>query len=298
MDSIDRRHFLGVSAGVAAGLATSSMSTAEIPAPLPVETVSKGVPMTRLAMGTGVRASKRCSDQTRMGFEKFVSLLRHGYDRGIRFFDLADLYGTHVYFREALRHMERDQLAILTKIWWPYDGPRNKTAEPHRADIARSTLERFCHEISTDYLDIVLLHNLHVKSWPMLMQPYMDELDAAKERGEVRMVGVSCHDFGAMATAAEHPWVDVILARINPQQVKMDGTPEEVTQVLRTAKENGKVVLGMKIFGEGKLTDRKEHCIQFAQELGVLDAMTIGFDEPEQIDEVLQLMAEYPATAW
>ena len=98
-----------------------------------------GIRMSRLGQGTGVHGGERQSDQTRMGFEKLVDLMRHAYDRGIRFFDLADLYGTHVYFREALKSMERDKLAILTKVWWRYDGPEDQTSRPERRQMAKST---------------------------------------------------------------------------------------------------------------------------------------------------------------
>jgi len=298
MDSLDRRHFLGASAGVAAALAVSGeLRAAEVPAPPIVPLGDTGIKLSRLAQGTGVRGGDRQSNLTRLGFEKLVALFHHAYDRGIRFFDMADLYGTHIYFREALRTIPREEVAILTKIWWPYDGPRSETDDPERAQIVRSTLQRFRQELTTDYLDIVLLHCLQRPDWEQHMQPYMDELSAAKQRGEVRAVGVSCHNFGAMAAAAESPWVDVILARINPKQVLMDGTPEQVTEVLRTAQRNKKAVIGMKIFGEGRLVGDKENCIRFAQQLGLLDAMTIGFEKPEQIDEVLQLMAKYPAAA-
>jgi hypothetical protein len=37
--------------------------------------------------------------------------------------------------------------------------------------------------------------------------------------------------------------------------------------------------------------------MKYAQELGMLDAMTIGFHTPEQIDDVLRLMHKYPAIA-
>jgi predicted aldo/keto reductase-like oxidoreductase len=123
----------------------------------------------------------------------------------------------------------------------------------------------------------------------------MEELALAKEKQQVRAVGVSCHDLEALKTAASCPWLDVILARINPKGVKMDGTPEEITAVLQDAKANGKAVIGMKIFGEGQLREEKESCIKFAQELGVLDTMTIGFEKPEQIDDVLRMIQKYPA---
>ena len=69
----------------------------------------------RVGQGTGMHGGNRQSNHTRMGFEKLVSLLRHDYERGITFFDMADLYGTHVYFREALRQIPRDKISILSQ---------------------------------------------------------------------------------------------------------------------------------------------------------------------------------------
>ena len=307
MSTIDRRMFLGAGAGatVAAGATQVAATEKEAggdkpvgpPPPQPpiVDLGNTGVRVSRLAQGTGVKGGRRQSDQSRLGFEQLVRLFHHAYDRGITFFDLADLYGTHIYFREALRTIPRDKIAILTKIWWPYDGPEDRTHEKERRQDTLSTLERFRHELTTDYLDVVLLHCLKIRNWVETMQPYMGVLDEEKKAGRIRAVGVSCHDFGAMETAASEPWVDVILARINPRQVRMDETPEKVAAVLRTARQNGKAVIGMKIFGEGQLVDERDYCIKYAQEQGLMDAMTIGFHAPEQIDEVLKLLAKYPA---
>ncbi len=315
MKRLDRRRFLGATAGAAAALGTSQILRADGPAvdaaaagsaaessppPAPpiVELGRTGIKMSRLGQGTGVKGGDRQSDQTRMGFAKLVDLMHHAYDRGVRFFDLADLYGTHVYFREALKGMDRDKLAILTKVWWRYDGPEDQTNLPERRQMARTALERFRHELTTDYIDIVLLHCLMRPGWDKQMQPYMDVLSEEKTKGTIRALGCSCHDLRALKTAAAAPWVDVILARINMKggkEVMMDGSREEVEAVLRTARQNGKAIIGMKIFGEGRLVDQREACMKYAQQLGLLDAMTIGFHSPEQIDEVLRLMHQYPA---
>jgi aryl-alcohol dehydrogenase-like predicted oxidoreductase len=317
MHELDRRKFLGATAGAAAlgaggalraAAPTANESTTEkkekspaAPPPPPMIKLGKtGIEMSRLGEGTGVHGGERQSDQTRMGFGKLVDLMHHAYDRGIRFFDLADLYGTHVYFREALKAMDRSKLAILTKLWWRYDGSENQTNLPERRQMARTAIERFRHELATDYLDIVLLHCLMKEDWNEQMGPYMDVLGEEKAKGRIRAVGCSCHDFKAMQTAAESPWIDVILARINMQggkEVMMDGSREEVEEVLRTARKNGKAIIGMKIFGEGRLADQREACIKYAQECGLLDAMTIGFHKPDQIDDVLRLMHKYPAKA-
>lgn len=314
MTKFDRRRFVqtnlqiaaSVAAGqAAAGQAANAMTTGDNddssgpPPPPPGEVTlgGAGITMSRLGIGTGTKGGERQSNQTRQGFERLTALFRHAYDRGITFFDLADLYGSHVYFREALRHIPREKATILTKVWWKYDGPVDQTHLPHRRQDAEATLERFRHELDTDYLDIVLLHCLTDPAWPDKMQPYIDTLSEQKQAGKVKAVGVSCHDFGALKTSAAAPWVDVILARINPAQIRMDAPPEEVIPVLRQAKAAGKTVLGMKILGEGQLADDRDRCIQYAMGHDFMDAMTIGFESPEQIDEVLTLMDKHRQAA-
>jgi len=228
-----------------------------------------------------------------MGFEKLVALFRHDYERGITFFDMADLYGTHIYFREALRFIPRDKVTILTKLWWRYDGRPDQTPPDFQRRSARIALQRFRHELTTDYLDIVLLHCMTTPNWPEELKAYMDVLSEEKERKRIRAVGVSCHSIEALRVASEQPWVEVLLARINPRGVNMDGPVKEVAGILKEARRRGKVVIGMKIYGEGTLTHLKEECIRFACTEGLVDAITVGAESPAQMDETLKLVAKW-----
>jgi aryl-alcohol dehydrogenase-like predicted oxidoreductase len=292
-----RREFLTTMAGAGALMSTAACakSTKAVPAPTRAILGNTGIEVSRMALGTGWRGGKRQSEHTRMGFEKLVDLMQHAYDRGITFYDMADLYGSHVYFREALRTLPRDELTILTKLWWPYDS-KNPAELPadQRYSSAKKAVERFCHEMAVENIDILLLHCLRKEDWLGEMSPYMEALQEMKEEGKIRALGVSCHDFGAMKTAVKSPWVDIMLSRLNPYNASMDASPEEVVALLKKAKSKGKGIIGMKIYGNGKLVDRKEECMKFAQENGVFDAMTIGAITPEQIDENLALMAKYP----
>lgn len=311
MSSLNRRNFLSASAASAASclgaacFAGGSAGPVALPQVPQVPLGNTGITLSRVGQGTGMRGGNRQSNHTRMGFDAFKALIQRGMEHGITFFDMADLYGTHLFYREAMRSIlgsqafgsvKREDLTLLTKIWWRYDlGGDHSQAEPWCKRVCTSTVERFCHELGTEYVDIVLLHCLTSKDWVAQLEPYMDALSEAKEKGKIKAVGVSCHHLDALEVSADCPWVDVILARINPAGASMDGEPDRVVPVLRRARANGKAIIGMKIFGEGKLADRRESCVEYAQQLGLLDTMTIGFEEPRQIDQVCELLHKYPA---
>ena len=245
-------------------------------------------------IGTGMMGKDRQSDHTRMGFEKLVDLFQHGYDRGITFFEMADLYGSHLYCREALRSIPREDVTLLTKLWWRYDGKPSELPADYKYRSAKKAIQRFRHELDVGTIDIVLLHCLTNPDGTEEMKPYVDALSEAKEKGQIRALGVSCHNFGAMETAVESPWVDILQARLNPAGVRMDASTEEVRALLKKARGKGKGIIGMKIYGEGQLLHMKDECIRYAQSNGVFDTMTIGAMTTRQVDENLALMAKYP----
>lgn len=65
--------------------------------------------------------------------------------------------------------------------------------------------------------------------------------------------------------------------------------PEVVASVSRRARANGKAVVGMKIFGAGSLTGReqREKSLRYVWGNDLIDAMTIGFEKVEQIDDTV-----------
>ena len=223
------------------------------------------------------------SNQTRLGKKNFVELSQYAYDRGIRFFDTADMYGSHPYVGEALKVIPRENVTILTKVM-TYNQEGWYKVEPFQ-----TSLDRFRKEIGTDYFDIFLLHCMMNGQWTTEYRKYMDALSEAKQKGIIKTVGISCHDMDAMIEAASNPWVDVLLARINNQGPKMDATPEKGMKVLETARKNGKGVIGMKVFGMGDLIkeDQREKSLNYVIKSGNVHCMTLGLESREQIDDAV-----------
>lgn len=240
---------------------------------------STGIHTSRLAMGTGTVGSGHHSHQTALGVKGLCDLLLNGYDHGLRFFDSADSYGSHPHVAEALKHVPRDKVTVLSKSW-------SRDPAGMRADI-----DRFRKELGTDYIDILLMHCLTEGDWTTRYRGAMDVLSEAKQKGIIRAHGCSCHSIEALRAAAASPWVEVDLARMNPIGSHMDADPDTVLGVLKQMKGSGKAVVGMKILGQGDLSHRQDEAIKFALSIGVLDAFTIGAESRVEQEDLMRRIA-------
>ncbi|HEX6503286.1 MAG TPA: aldo/keto reductase [Terriglobales bacterium] len=238
-----------------------------------------GIQTSRLAMGTGTVGTGHHSHQTALGIKGLSELLLNGYDHGLRFFDSADSYGSHPHVAAALKQVPRDKVTVLTKTW---------ARDPKEA---RADFDRFRRELGTDYIDVCLMHCLTDGDWTQRYRGVMDVLSEAKEKGIIRAHGCSCHSIEALRAAAESPWVEVDLVRINPIGAHMDADPATVVGVLRQMRAAGKGIVGMKILGEGDLRGRVNEALQYALGLGVLDAFTIGAESRNEQEDLIRRIA-------
>ncbi len=286
MKRITRRSFveksiLGVAALASGAVTKASPSTAVDRVPLG----NTGIEVSRIAMGTGFRGGAKSSNQVRLGRESFIKLMRHGFDNGLNFYDMADLYGSHGYMKDVLKEIPREDLVLLSKVWFA-DG-----AGMEPTDRAVPSVDRFRKELGVDMIDVCLIHCVTNANWPAELQRIRDELSELKEKKVIRATGCSCHDFGALQVAAKDPWVDVIFARINNRAKVMDHSDSNaVAAVLREARGNGKAVVGMKIYGAGQLaeTEQREESLRYVWGNDLVDAMTIGFEKTKQVDDSIQ----------
>jgi aryl-alcohol dehydrogenase-like predicted oxidoreductase len=286
---MNRRDFLRSGAGLAGAAALSHLAGplkagAAKTASDRIHLGPMKVEVSRLAMGTGTNGAGGSSNQTRtLGVNGIADLLQAAYDRGVTFWDSADQYGSHPHLRAALkRGIPREKVTILSKT-------HASTEKEMAAD-----LDRFRRELGTDYIDILLLHDMEQDDWPERKKGAMAVISEAREKGIVRTHGTSCHTLGALRAAAASPWVQVDLARINPAQMYMDSDPKTVTSVLRQMKAAGKGVIGMKILGAGGLRKRQDEALRYALTLDCIDCFTIGSENRGEFED---LVRRIPAAA-
>jgi 1-deoxyxylulose-5-phosphate synthase len=274
---MNRRHFLGAAATLASFPYHLYAGDKKKSAADRVKLGPRKIEISRLAMGTGTHGGGGSSNQTRkLGYQGVAELMRAAYDQGVTFWDAADQYGSHTYFREALKTVPRDKVVILTKT-------NSKTAAGVKAD-----LDRYRKELGVDVIDVVLLHALTAGDWNQTLKPCMDVISEAREKGIVRSHGLSAHSLPALQTAAKEPWVEIEFARLNPAQLHMDADPQTIVKVLRETRAAGKGVVGMKILGQGDLRGKAAEALQFALAQDCLDAFTIGSESRGEFEDLLK----------
>lgn len=287
MEPISRRDFFGHSMAAAGALAAGAhcAQAAARDARSPRDQVvlgRSGVKTSLVGIGTGSVGVRRSSNQVKLGQEKFIKLVRHAFDSGISYIDTADQYGSHIFVREAIRHLPREKLFIQTKT------------RATNAPVAKADIDRFREELGVDYIDSLLMHCMTTANWPTDFRPVMDVLTSAKEKGWVKAIGVSCHGLEPLQSAVKCDWIDIDLARINPvgKKAYMDASPEEVVPCLRAMHDNGKGILGMKILGQGTFDNEEKQIrsLQYVLGLGCVDAFVIGFESTQQIDQIMKIL--------
>jgi len=279
-----RREFLNkIIVGSATISAAPLCAAPKQPFPAVVPLGASGLSVSQIAMGTGTHGEHQESKQTRLGEKGFLDFAAHCYDAGITFFDAADSYGSHPYLKTAFKYIPREKITLLTKIWMLTD-------EWYTFTTAQNAIDRFRKELGVDYIDIVLLHAMTAPNWPQRFSKVCDELTELKVKGIIGSYGISCHSIYALQAAIQSDWTQVIFARLNNQGLYMDHHPQIVVPLLKKARAKGIGIVGMKMFGKGKikLETERDASMQFVWQSGAVDAVTMGFGNSEQADEALR----------
>jgi 1-deoxyxylulose-5-phosphate synthase len=301
MGKLNRREFIGtaiaasgvLAAGGAAvestrrggaAVASSPGLTVDASVKSPTDRVRlgrSGLKVSLVGVGTGSIGYARHSNQTLLGQEEFTRLMRHSFDSGINFFDLADAYGSHPFFTKAMKGVPREQYVVQTKT---------DSRDPREA---AEDVDRFLKELGTDYVDSLIVHCVTEPDWTTRYRGVMDVFSEAKRRGKVRAVGVTCHSFGALKAAAASDWVEINQVRWNPRGAHMDAGVETARALFREMRARGQGMIGMKVVGQGDLLGggravSPEECFRFQIESGVVDAFVLGVERVEHVDRMLR----------
>jgi 1-deoxyxylulose-5-phosphate synthase len=245
-----------------------------------------GVKVTRLAFGTGTFSGRVQRD---LGQDQFTRLVRHSYDRGVRFFETAESYtGMPEMLGIALKGIPRDSYMLMTKY------------STRSTENSQVKIDRFRKQLNSEYLDILLLHCVRSPTWSEDLKRLQDDFSAAKQKKVILSKGASVHGLPALRAFPGNRWLDIAMIRMNHDGSHMDtpetrdvnepGNVEEVVTHVKNVKSQGTGVISMKLVGEGKFTraEDRQAALNFAFGVAGVHSVTIGYKSTAEIDEAIE----------
>jgi aryl-alcohol dehydrogenase-like predicted oxidoreductase len=287
MDKCSRRRFLktGLAAGVLAGTGSLPLRAAGGTATDWVTLGKSNVKVTRLAFGTGTFSGQVQRD---LGQDQFTRLVRHAYDRGIRFYETSETYAEmHKMLGLALKGIPRDSYRLMSKV------TTREGVDP------RQKIDELRKLANTEYFDVMLMHYQHVGSWPTDTVRWQDGILEAKNKQAVVGYGASVHGLPALRRMPGNKWLEIAMIRMNHKGTKMDaenfdtngpGNVSEVVSHVKQVKGDGMGVISMKLVGEGAFTTRQDRqaAMKFAFRNAGVDCVTVGYKNTGEIDEAIE----------
>jgi 1-deoxyxylulose-5-phosphate synthase len=289
MSRHSRREFLktGLAAGAvaaSASLRTLPLSGASSAATDWVTLGKSNVKVTRLAFGTGSFSGQVQRD---LGQEGFTKLVRHAYDRGIRFFETAESYGDmHRMLGVALQGIPRDTYRLMSKV------------TTHSGADPQQKFDELRKLANTEYFDIMLLHWQHTATWPTDTLKWQEGILEAQSRKVIVSHGASVHGLPALRQVPANKWLDVAMIRMNHKGTRMDaedydtdglGNVPEVVRNVKQARQHGMGVISMKLAGEGTFNrEDRQTAMKFAFRNAGVDSVTVGYKSTAEIDEAIE----------
>ena len=180
---------------------------------------------------------------------EMISLIRTAVDRGVTFFDTAQVYGPFTNERlvgEALAPV-RDQVVIATKFGFEFDGNRQTGVLDSRPEYIKQTVEASLERLNIDTIDLLYQHRVDPDV------PIEDVAGTVKEliqEGKVRHFGLS--EAGVQTIRRAHA-VQPVTA-LQSEYSLWWREPEE--EILSTLEELGIGFVPFSPLGKGFLTGK------------------------------------------
>lgn len=201
----------------------------------PFETVPVGpykLPVMRLGLGGAPLSGMVLADGLYGGsaHDDAVWIIQRAYERGIRYFDTAPLYGngrSEARFRDGLAGFPRDSYVLSTKVGRvldPAPGGNTSTDNPDslpelvavnswtRSDVHRS-IEESLERLKTDHIDIIYVHDPDQEEFGE--QQSNDEAFPAlielREQGVIKAIGCGMNLWEMPARFVKRFDLDIVL---------------------------------------------------------------------------------------
>lgn len=134
--------------------------------------------------------------------DEAMSSTRTALDLGMNFIDTSPFYGrgmSEVMLGMGLKGIPRDSYLLGTKL-----GRYSGTHFDFSAKRVDESVHVSLHRLGTDYLDVLLLHDVEFVPLPQIWEETIPAVLKLKEQGKVRAIGFSCYPLKTFHTVLDH----------------------------------------------------------------------------------------------
>jgi len=232
-----------------------------------------------------------------------VRTVRHAFERGINYFDLAAGDGkAFSIFGEALSDI-RSQ--VMYQVHFGADYSKVTYGWTLDLETVKRSVDWQLKELKTDYIDYGFIHCQDESSdWDSYRKNgILSYLLSMKEQGVVRHIGTSSHTPSVIQEILDTGMIDMLMFSVNPAYDYQHGEyafgdVDERSQVYRRCEKEGTGISCMKPFSGGQLLSAETspfgqaltqyQCIRYELDKpGVLTVLP-GAQSVEEIDQLLQ----------
>lgn len=186
------------------------------------------------------------------------NLCKAAYDKGIRFFDTANVYqngNNETMLGNLLNSYPRNSFLLATKV---KPAGTDREGKPSDQTTAEDFLTKFNTSLSRlkmDYVDILYVHD--IRDPEMLeYKPVVSAVKKLKKEGKVKFIGFSTHanEPVVINAAAESDTWDVILTAYNFKHTYLS----ELQSAIKKAASAGIGIVAMKTMAGGGFLDKEK----------------------------------------
>jgi aryl-alcohol dehydrogenase-like predicted oxidoreductase len=173
-----------------------------------------GLRVSLLGLGSG--GASRLGQAYDASVQDITRLVRRALDQGVNFIDTAPSYArSESVLGKALQGVARDNYIVCSKFQ-----PHARDGSLRPAHQLRQSLESSLEALRTDCIDVLYLHGIAPAVYTAVRDQYLSELQAARDAGKIRWIGITeryqtDHAHAALCQAIDDGQFDVVMVGLN-----------------------------------------------------------------------------------
>jgi aryl-alcohol dehydrogenase-like predicted oxidoreductase len=216
-----------------------------------------------------------------------IAIIRKAFDLGVNYMDTSPIYNkSEDYYGEALDGI-RDKIFLASK------------SDKRNRDGALKDLEKSFKRLKTDYLDVWQIHHIDNENEINEITGKGGALEAfieMKEQGVVKNIGITSHAHPDLLLEMMNRYdFDTVLCPVNAADRHMKKS--FVDTVVKKANSKNIGIIGMKVFAQGYIFDKKGIMTKWEPIIYSLNmpisTIIVGIKNIEQLEENIAIAKSY-----